>query len=826
MHLFLSSPLNDMQYPVYQNGSAQPKDASRCSTWLVRASKVFILLLFVALQARGQAIKGKVYLESDSTPAQFASVGLLGLPDSAILGGVITLSDGGYSFEKAKPGRYYIKVSFMGYAAAGKEVLVSDPDADTWADTIFLAETATNLEEVTIVGERLKGRELVDRTIYAIPSQVAKVSNNGYDLLKRIPQVNVDFQNNVTLNGSANFIIQVDGRQRDKEFLAKLLPSDIESIEIVSNPSGKYEGNIDGVINIVLKKEARYGVNGNVGIYLKPFNRMTAVGSGSLDYAMGKITFYITGYTFTQKLDIMSSTFSRFSHNDSTSNASGNGNLSVTSTSVNSGFDYYVNEKNSISLNINFKPINQQIDVTSESVLGKYGIPENNLISLAENGLNSIEGNVSVFYKRTFSKAVQELVTEVTYYRFGSTSENNFINNRYGYFDGNLINTQPRYEDDFNERDYLSAKVDYTHPIGLSAKVEAGYQGYYQDLAYDFKVNKIETDNLFDYAELRNSAYAGFTANLKKLGFQALVRVEHSNIDADSVSEPSYLCLLPGMNLQYKFSATHNLKFTYNRRITRPGIYDMNPYFKIGQNNDVSQGNPDLRPEYRDRMQLTYTWNFGNNYLSPSVYYESLTNRIGRQFSGIISPLDSTLTTFTKPFNLLSGYEYGAGINAMLWFFNINARVFKGHFDSYSSPFAFLPERDYFSYSITTYAFSPLDKEKKTNAYVFLSYNGVSQDAQTKTYNMPIFGFGAQRQFKDHSLGFFYLLPFSKEITYQRTITETPGYYVRNTTGFDVSYFIQFMYSYKFNKGKNVKKLDKKIEVESDSKSQGFGGQN
>ena len=155
-----------------------------------------------------------------------------------------------------------------------------------------------------MVGERLKGKEMVDRTVYAIPPVVSKSLSNGYDLLKRIPQVNVDFQNNVTLNGSSNFIIQVDGRQRDKEYLARLLPSDIETIEIISNPSGKYEGNIDGVISIILKKEARYGMNGNVGLNIKPFNKITRQETASLDYALGKITFYVTAVNVSQSLDI------------------------------------------------------------------------------------------------------------------------------------------------------------------------------------------------------------------------------------------------------------------------------------------------------------------------------------------------------------------------------------------------------------------------------------------------------------------------------------------------------------------------------------------
>ena len=228
-----------------------------------------------------------------------------------------------------------------------RNITVGD-QTTTAVDTIFLTEASTNIEEVTIVGERLKGQEMVDRTTYAIPPLVAKSSTNGYELLKKIPQVNVDFQNNVTLNGSSNFIIQVDGRQRDKEFLAKLLPADIESIEIISNPSGKYEGNIDGVINIILKKEARYGMNGNVGLNFKPINKLTYNATGSLDYSLGKITFYVTAFTGSQDLYINSSTRYNFKDIDSTSTTFGKGVIKVDFSSVNAGFDYYMNDKNNL----------------------------------------------------------------------------------------------------------------------------------------------------------------------------------------------------------------------------------------------------------------------------------------------------------------------------------------------------------------------------------------------------------------------------------------------------------------------------------------------
>jgi hypothetical protein len=180
-------------------------------------------------------------------------------------------------------------------------------------------------------------------------------------------------------------------------------------------------------------------------------------------------------------------------------------------------------------------------------------------------------------------------------------------------------------------------------------------------------------------------------------------------------------------------------------------------------------------------------------------------------------------TTLSKPFNLLSGYEYGGGVNAMLWYVNINARIWNGHFDKYSEGTFIIPEKDYFSYAITSYAFVNLDKKKKTTIFLYLAYNGVNINAQSKTYTLPLYGLGGQWQIKDHNIGVFWLLPFTKKIDYQKTETETATYTSTNITGIDFANWFQFQYSYRFNKGRNVKKLDHRVEVESDSKSQTIG---
>jgi len=391
------------------------------------------LLLAASVTAQAQNISGKVCLESDRSPVPYATVGLMQLPDSSMITGVISLTDGGYILENIKPGNYFVRVSYVGYATAGRGVVVGPADADVIVDTIFLSETTASIGEIMVVGERLKGKELVDRTSYAIPVAVSQTATNGYDLLKKIPQVNVDYQNNVTLNGSSNFIIEVDGRQRDKEYLARILPSDIETIEIITNPSGKYEGNIDGVISVILKKEARYGVNGNIGANVKPFNKLTSQVTGSLDYSIGKITFYITALNLYQALDISQSNNSNFTAIDSTVSLSGNGGIKVNLSTINSGFDYYINDKNSLSLNVSYKPVNQDVDLLSETFLYKGENPLNTISSLTHNGYGSEESSASLFYKKTFTNPVQELTVENTYYTFRSIEDTNYDNTRYPY---------------------------------------------------------------------------------------------------------------------------------------------------------------------------------------------------------------------------------------------------------------------------------------------------------------------------------------------------------------------------------------------------------
>lgn len=785
---------------------------------------VVLALLLASLTASAQNISGLVLANKDKSPVPYASVALLQLPDSSIITGVITLGGGEFTFENIKPGKYFVKVGYLGYAPNGRSVELTSQKPKVVLDTIFLNESTQSIDEVTVTGERLKGQELVDRTVYSIPASVAQSSSNGYEILKKIPQVQVDFQNNVTMNGSTNFIIQVDGKQRDKEFLAKLSPEDIQSIEIINNPSGKYEGNIDGVINIILKKEARFGLSGTAGAQYKPFNQPTLAATGTLDYGMGKISIYATAFSFVQNLNINTSTLNQLKIPTRDSmNANGIGDFKTASSSINTGFDYYIDDKNNLSFNINYRPSKQLNGMDNASLKYQSDTLASAIKSASHSRTMSDEGSTSLFYKRNFKKQVQEFTAEAMFYFFKSKVRDKYDESLLAGYNIPGYNSTNRYEVGISDRQYFSGKLNYVHPLGLSVKLETGYQLYYQKMDYEFSPRPQIWANDYRYSEFRHSVYGGITFNTKKWGFQGNVRVENTNNDINDTLKSDYYCVLPSVNIQYKMSPKQNAKLTYNRRINRPGIYDLNPFEKVGETYNITKGNPLLKPEYRNRFQLTYTLNIKSYYVSPYIYYETITNKIGQQVSTVESPVTKTNVTLTEPGNLLTGNERGVGLSSTFYFVSLNARYFKGKYNEYTSPTQIIPSRDYSSYSINGYLFAQYPKKAKLTSYIFFQYAGVNTDAYSKTYNLPLYGVGAQKQTEHHTFGFVYVQPFAGNVEFSKTITSAPYLYGDSRVGIDLGSFLMFTYQYKFNKGKSVKKINRKVEVESDSKKDAIG---
>ncbi len=792
--------------------------------------KIFIalVLLLQISSINAQTIKGFVFSVQENQPVEFANVMLLGLPDSSMIKGVVTYMAGEYSFDNVKPGSYFVKSSFVGFQENGISIEVKEGAKEVIADTIFLSKETEKIDEVVVKGNYVKAKELVDRTVYEILPEIEKTSTNGYDVLKKIPSVQVDFNNNVTLNGKSNFIIQVDGKQRDKEFLARILPGDIESIEVIHNPSGRYEGDIEGVINVILKPEARRGINGNFGMQIKPVDKPTVGAMASIDYGREKVTFYVSGYSFIQQLNISGKDYRRLTLPknqllmDSIIDMSSSGDFSISASSINTGFDYYLNNKNTLSLNYSYKPYTNKINLLNNGDI----LLNRQLVNEQENetkvDTKSSESNISLFYRKKFKKPIQEFTIESNYYFFHSKDTNSFIQKLLLPEVADPLDLTTRNELTINKRDYLSTRADYIQPIGVSMRLEAGYQFYLQHMEYEFGTKDEPATNNYLYEELRNAGYVSFYWNLKKFSLQSTLRVENSMININDEIEPGYTTFLPSTNLMYKFNPKHSIKFTYNKRINRPDLYRLNPYEKLNNDQSISTGNPFLEPEDKNKLQLSYSMNIKKINFSPYVYHEIYSDKIDNLTASRLSSTTEKEVIFHSPENVLTGYEQGFGLNASLFSFNVNGSIYKSHFNAFGNDSLRIEAQDNFSYRLTSYVYAPLFKEKM-HAFAFVSYNGKTKSAQTYTYNPLFYGLGGQHTIKNHTWGIFYLLPFSKQIRFQKTITETPTIYSENTQYFDASWFVQLTYSYKFNKGKAIKKSERKSDVESDTKKGGIG---
>ncbi len=786
------------------------------------------LLIGLTGYIRAQNIQGFVFHSADKTPVEFANVAILNLPDSSLAKGVITYPDGKYSAPDLKPGTYYIKASYVGMEISGTNVTLTGEQSSVMADTIFLTEKTEQLEDVTVTGNYVRAKEMVDRTVYEILPEIEKTSTNGYDVLRKIPSVQVDFNDNITLNGKTNFIIQVDGKQRDKEFLARIRPGDIESIEVIQNPSGRYEGDIEGILNIILKKEARMGVNGMFGMQLKPLRKPTLGATGSIDYGRQKATFYISGYSFLQRLYIESADYRRITlprgatRVDSILDLSGSGDFSITASSLNTGVDYYLNDKNTLSLNYSFKPYSNKVNILNNGEI----LIDTHEVNRQENATNvltgSSESNISAFYRKKFKKPIQEFTIESIYYFFNSKNDNDFKQILFPPNGQDALNSVIRNEITINDRNYFNTKIDYVQPVGVDMRLEAGIQFFLQNMDYTYRTNTELASNNYNYAELRNAAYASFYWKLKKFSLQATVRTENSNIDINSDIKSKYTTLLPSVNLLYKFNTKHSLKLTYNRRINRPNLIRLNPFERLNNDLSVTSGNPYLKPEYKDRLQLSYTLNIKKVNFAPYIYHEFYSNKIDNFTTLKITSISEVPAVYSVPENLLTGYEQGFGMNATIAFFNLNGSIYRGHFNSYHDSLSIIPARDYSSFRLMSYVAKPLFKEK-FNLFAFINFNGAVRSAQTLTYSPLFYGAGFNQKIKNHTWGIFYLLPLSKSIQFSKVITETPIIYSKNIQLFDASWFVQVMYSYKFNKGRAVKKSDRNLQIDSDTQGGGLG---
>jgi hypothetical protein len=772
---------------------------------------VLLCLLALNVHAR-QVITGSLTDKETSKPVEGASVELLQLPDSSTVEMTKTNSEGLFLFYKADTVKTYcLRVSHLAYkttllVVSKKKGMINSMGA------IALEPMTFNMKEVVVNGSKVKVTELGDRTIYGIPDGIKKTSTDGLDVLRKVPSVQVDYLNeNITVNGKSNIKIEVDGITRDKEYLKRLHPSQVDKMEVITSPSGKYDADVDAVINIVTNPAMRYGLKGMVNAMALPISGESYMGRGaaSLDYGFEKISYYVAANGMLQNFGI----------NTEMERIAGINNLQRNTTmgikgnnqNFNAGLIYDPNEFNNLNLNMSYNGNESKNNSDAWSYNSSNSIMNNISRTLSNSKTNNEGLTSSLFYKHKFDKKTQHgFEVELNYYNsLNNTSSTDYQNINYNQMD--TVVTPWLNEKSKTNTQTFTGQTNYTLPFDSVYSFNIGVSTNFNKYSIDNSSSLSTAPNLL-YTDLRLGGYAELSRNFKMGSVKIGSRFETSHVVINSTGNSNYFSPLPYANGSLKFDDNNSVKLSYSRRVLRPTAGQLNPFVSVVDSQTISTGNPNLKPAYRDNFQFTYnvkvTVGKVTVNLAPQLFYEYKTGLI----QTILSQKNNTNVFESSPENVSNGYEAGGGlsVNSQIGkvMFNSNFRYSFNHIDRYLNQITPTNQR---SWNWNSFVMSPLPLDLKLISMLQLS--GPVLDGQTETRMSPFYLVGIIKQFKNNStLTLLSFNPFASKFFDTTSTLQNNSLYQRTETYMKMQTAFVVAYSYNFKIGKSIDKQKHNIE--------------
>lgn len=599
----------------------------------------FFLLLIATLPCfanrkfNGGTIKGALKDEKNEA-LPFTTLMLKNVADSTLYKGEISNEDGNFIFENLKQGNYFLEIKGIGfkkYTSAAITISESTPETDLGTITLFSG--TENLQAVTVTGEKPFIERQIDKTVVNVENSVILQGSSIMDAMEKLPAVQVNQDGIISLKGKQGVIIMIDGKptQLGGQDLANMLrgmsSASVQKIEIITNPSAKYDaaGNA-GIINIVMKKNKKEGLNGSVTAGYGQ-GRYEKYNSGfTLGWKNTRVNLY-ANYNYSYRKGFNNLMLTRnFYRNDTLSTVFKTDNYIVFpfyTHTPRAGMDIYLSKKTTFSIAgtgvvNNFQPYaNNHTDVTDGN---------NNLVSsyLFTNRSKTQFDNYSINseLKHQFDSTGKELVVDLDYARYWNTSDQNFGTSIYDK-DGQYVTTNYLYANQGGDLHIYSGKADYSHPLRNQAKLEAGAKSSYvtsdNDIRFYNKVNDVlffdsTRSSHFLYNENINAGYVNYNQEFKKLSVQAGLRAEHTLANGKQALtgqtfNRNYVQLFPSIFLDYKLNTKHSLNINVGRRIDRPAYQQLNPYRKLIDATTYAEGNPYLLPQLTYNYELTYGYN-------------------------------------------------------------------------------------------------------------------------------------------------------------------------------------------------------------------------
>lgn len=675
----------------------------------------FLILIFALTaqlsfaQAPANTIKGAVK-DGSGKALRSATVSLLAAKDSAIKKVDITDEKGEYSFTNIKNGNYLLSYTMVGHEKAYSPSFELKDGQTFNAEIVSLNSAAGKLQSVTVVSKKPLIEVRADKTIFNVENSINATGSNALELLQKSPGVMVDNNDNITMKGKTGVRIYVDGKmmQLDAKDLAAYLKAinsnDIEAIEMISNPSAKYDasGNA-GIINIRLKKNKKYGTNGSVNLgYVQG---ITPKGNGSLNlnYRDKKVNLFsnISAHRgFYENSMYLYRIQNDTLYNQSTINTNDNKNYNFKA-----GADFFLNRTNTIGVMANGSFGNEEWSSESRTPISYFPAGQNPQFIKELRSTNRVPGkrnnfNANLNYRFADTTGT-EVNTDLDYGRFHGIG-NSYQPNYYYGSSGSLLYSIINANNTPTDIDIYTAKTDvemnkWKGKIGFGAKV--AYVKTTNSFDFFNVVNGVSQkilsrSNSFTYTENVNAAYVNFQRQLgKKWSMQTGLRAEQTNSHgeltrADGVTQSdndikrTYIDFFPSAALTFNVNDKNSLNLTYSRRIDRPTYQDLNPFENKLDELTFQKGNAFLRPQYTHSIELTHTF---KSKINTTLGFSDV-----KDYATVITDTTNGNATYIQQRNLAKQQIYNLSVGSALsftkwwngygnaWF---SYQVFRGEFN-------------------------------------------------------------------------------------------------------------------------------------------------
>jgi len=631
------------------------------------------LIIFMAMMLLGcisalagnplaSAITGKVVDASTSEPVEYATVAIYTQADNKLLTGVITDSQGVFKIENVKAGTYKVSVSFMGYEPTEIPNVVVDGHQNKSLGVIKLGTGDKQIEEVEVVAKVNSVQYKIDKKVVDVAGNAQADGGSAADALEGVPSVDVDIEGNVSLRGSSNFTVLIDGKPTamDAADVLKQTPAAmIQNIEIITSASAKYDPEGEtGIINLVTKKNVVQGMNGVVNLSVGSQGRYGV--DFLLNWRKDKYNYFVGGSYNNRGFDF-EGTNNRITHARDAQNAGDatknydkyvnqddDGERRFGGKSLKTGFDLYPNQKNSVNITIEGGLWGGNGDAyTNYENYFDYGV--NNIYSdyeyvrsISDDEDQSVWANISTSWQHDFARKGHKLNFIANYSRSQRDEDNDFMQYKSSSKTDLMNVTSASYGHIINSdksQDRARVNLDYTLPFAdENGKFEAGYQGDLSHSVNDYDFSDYVSEGKYDindnftnditFKRFINAVYSTVSRNFGGFGIQLGLRGEYTFRQLSSPKEAdkhkyeiNRFDIFPTLHISQQVGERNSIQFGYSRRIRRPWENALNPFPRYSDEYSRMLGNPDLNPVYTDAMELNYQMNFDKMFWALETYF-------------------------------------------------------------------------------------------------------------------------------------------------------------------------------------------------------------